>query len=69
MNFDTWSILFSLSFSIVGLGYISYGKKENEVSFMVAGAVLLIYPYLIYNIWLLVGIGIAVCVLPFIFRF
>lgn len=62
---DTSNLLFSLLVSIIGMGYIMYGRKQMKVSALVAGIVLCIYPYFISNLLLAILVGLAVMVAPF----
>lgn len=48
----------------IGVGYFVYGKKHARTVPMVCGALLMVYPYLVGNIWLTLGIGIVLCLTP-----
>lgn len=58
-------IFFSLLFSVIGIGFFTYGKKNN-VYFMVAGLGLMLYPYTVASLASLIIIGIVLVVLPFV---
>lgn len=55
-------------FSITGLAYFVYGKKQANWIAMVAGAGLAIIPYLVPNLWILIAAGIVLMALPFVLR-
>lgn len=59
MSFDPASLLVSLFVSSIGFVGFVYGKRQSRAVHMVAGAVLMIYPYFIPNAWLMGGIGAA----------
>lgn len=51
-----------------GTGYFVYGKKQDRLIPMLAGAALCVYPYFINNLWVALGVGAALLALPFIWR-
>ena len=53
----------------VGLGYFIYGKKQSQAVPMLCGVALMIYPYFFSNVWLVVSVGVALCVAPFVIKF
>jgi hypothetical protein len=61
---DSYLIVFSLLFSIVGIGYFSHGRK-NHPMFLIAGGLLMIFPYFINSLVWLILVGILLCALPF----
>ena len=65
---NTSSLLWSLLFSSIGLGFFVYGKKQKAVVPLLSGLSLMIYPYFVSNTILLVAIGIVLSVLPYFVR-
>lgn len=59
-------LFISLIFSSIGAGYFLYGKKAVEVSFMLAGGILCIYPYMVTGAMSMVIIGLVLMAAPFI---
>jgi hypothetical protein len=57
----TW-LFVELMVSLVGVALFWYGRKQVRVPHIIAGVVLLIYPYLVSGLIALVAIGIAVLV-------
>ncbi len=62
------AMLVSMVFSTVGFGYFIYGKRQSEGWFMLAGAVLCIYPYMISGPVLMFLIGVVLMAVPFFAR-
>lgn len=65
---DTSTLLWSLLFGSIGLGFFVYGKKQKAVIPLFCGLGLMIYPYFVSNTLLLVAIGVALMVLPYFVR-
>ena len=64
---DSQVIIFSIFFSILGMAYLSYGKKGYPV-FVVSGILLMVYPYFIGTLFWLIVVGIVLCALPFLLK-
>ena len=54
-----------LSFAIGGAGFVcfAYGKKQGAILPMIAGLVLMIFPYFVSNLLVMAGIAVAVLAL------
>jgi hypothetical protein len=52
--------------SALGAGYFVYGKRESRASFLLAGAALCIYPYLVDSLWANVVLGLTLAAAPFV---
>ncbi len=50
-----WSSLFSL----VGFAVFVYGRRQRQMTAILVGVALMVYPYFISNLWLLVGTGVV----------
>jgi hypothetical protein len=63
MDIDGNALL--LSFAIGGAGFVcfAYGKKQGAILPMIAGLVLLVFPYFVSSLLLMAGIAIAVLAL------
>lgn len=56
--------LFSSMFvSLVGFGFFSYGKKQARPPQLATGLVLMVFPYFVDDVWLQVGIAVALLAL------
>ena len=63
MSFDTPSLLASLFVSSVGFVLLSYGRKMSRPPQLIAGIVLLIFPYFVGSAALMLGIGALIVAL------
>lgn len=61
-------LLWSLVFSLFGLGFFTYGKRQAAPIPLAVGFTLMIYPYFVSNLALLIAIGIALIALPYFVR-
>ena len=66
---NTSTLVWSILFSCVGLGFFVYGKRQRAISPMVCGLALMIYPYFVSNVILLVIIGLVLMALPYFLRY
>jgi predicted membrane-bound dolichyl-phosphate-mannose-protein mannosyltransferase len=55
-------------FGIFGMAYFYYGKKRDNKVALVSGVILCVYPYFIDSVPLLIGIGIVLVVVPFVYK-
>ena len=62
------SLLWAVLFGSVGLGYLMYGKKQKAIVPLVCGLVLIVFPYFISNIVLLIAVGLAFTIFPYLVR-
>ncbi|HBC76737.1 MAG TPA: hypothetical protein DC017_18185 [Candidatus Wallbacteria bacterium] len=60
---------FMIFISIVGMGFFSAGKRNEDAYLMASGAIMMVYPYCVSGTFWLVSIGILLTVLPFVMRF
>ena len=58
----------AILFSTIGFAAFVYGKKAASWRPMAVGALLMVYPYFISEIWLLYAIGCALCAALFFWR-
>lgn len=66
-DYTKGSIIAMIIFSIVGLGYFSYGKKSQQLLMLICGIALMGYSYFVDGTGYIILIGIGLSVLPFIF--
>lgn len=59
MDFDPASFLASLAVSSVGFVAFMYGRKQKRFPQLAAGVALMVYPYFVGNVWLMLGIAVA----------
>lgn len=65
---DTASLLWGLVFGSIGFAYVMYGKKQRSIVPAVAGALLMVIPYVFDAPLLLVAAGIALMAIPYFVR-
>ena len=61
------SIIAMVIFSVIGLGYFTYGKKSHQLLMLICGIALMGYSYFVDGTGYIILIGIGLSVLPFIF--
>ena len=66
---NTASLVWTMIFSSVGLGFFIYGKRQSAIMPMVCGVALMIYPYFVSSVILLVIIGVVLMVLPYFLNY
>ncbi len=62
------SLMLNLIISSIGFGYFIYGKKSVEFSFMIAGAIMMIFPYFVREDLLSILLGIVLCAAPIVLK-
>ena len=65
---SSWSLVWSVLFGSIGLGFFIYGKKQGAVVPLVCGIVLMIFPYFVSSTILAVCIGAVLLAIPYFFR-
>jgi hypothetical protein len=65
MDFGT-TLIFSILFGSVGMGYFVYGKKQQAALPLLTGIVLCVFPYFVSNVYVMVLVGIILTVLPWV---
>jgi len=68
MGLTMSAIVFSFLFSMVGLAYFRYGKKNQSFLFMISGILLMVYPYVVANTSYSILTGGIICSIPFLFK-
>ena len=53
---------FTLMFGVLGIGAYYYGKRTGHPRTRWLGVALMLYPYLVWQTWLLYLVGMALCV-------
>jgi hypothetical protein len=66
LNLDANSLLLSLLIGSVGFVCLAYGKRQQRFPQMLAGVILLVYPYFVSNLPVMGGIAAAILGLLFL---
>lgn len=61
-------LLWGMLFGSLGLGYLSYGKRQKRGVPFICGLALIVFPYFVSSLWLLLGIGVLLSAIPFFIR-
>jgi len=61
---DTWSLVFGLVFSSIGLGYFIYGRRQDNAVTRYCGIALLMYPYFMDGRYDILVVGLLLTALP-----
>ncbi len=64
----TQSLMVGLVTGVIGMGYFVYGKKTQRPVPLIAGLLLLVYPYFIDSLPWAVLIGVVLTAVPFVIR-
>ena len=59
------SVMWSVVFGSVGVGFFVYGKRQRSPMPYAVGAALVALPYFAPDIYWLVGLGVVLTALPF----
>jgi len=60
MNFDPMMLVLSVIPSGIGFVLLVYGKKEGRVPHIIAGLLLLVYPYFTETLTSMIAVGVAI---------
>jgi hypothetical protein len=60
------NIIAMVIFSVIGLGYLTYGKKSRQLLMLICGIALMGYSYFVDGIVYIILIGVGLSALPFI---
>ncbi len=61
-------LIWAMLFGAVGFGYFLYGRKQRVAMPFVAGIALCVFPYFVSNVYLLIGTGVTLLLLPYFIR-
>jgi len=60
------SVIAMVVFSVIGIGYLSYGKKTRQLAMVICGIALMAYPYFLDGTISVVLVGLGLSLLPFV---
>jgi len=61
-------LLWAILFGAIGLGFLTYGRRQRATVPFVTGITLCIFPYFVANVYLLVLIGVVLIAVPYFIR-
>jgi hypothetical protein len=59
MNLDANALLASFLIGLVGAACFVYGRKQGQLSPMVVGTAMVVYPYFVPNVVAMIAIAVA----------
>ena len=65
---DANSIFIGMVTGAIGAGYLFYGKKQAKLVPAICGILLMAYPYFTDNPWVLLIVGVALVVAPWVIK-
>jgi len=65
---STSIIIWGVIFGAIGMGFFTYGKKQKAVVPLAVGVALFLVPYVVPNVYILVGAGVVLVILPYFVR-
>jgi len=60
VDFDTNALLLSLLIGAVGLALFVYGKKQQRLPHLIAGVLLMVYPYFVDTAIMTLVVGVVI---------
>jgi hypothetical protein len=68
VTFTAANLFGQILFGAIGFAAFIYGKKQSSFKAMLLGVVIMAYPYVVAETWLLYAIGFALTALLFVWR-
>lgn len=65
---DTTTLMVSLLFGALGMGFFMFGKKEGRMVPLLVGVALMVVPYFIPNVIILLIACVLLTAVPFVVR-
>jgi hypothetical protein len=62
------TLLFGLFFGAIGSGYMLYGKRQHDGTFLIVGLLLIVFPYFVTHVILTLLVGAALTAVPFVMQ-
>ena len=62
------TLMVSILFGSIGVGYFTYGKKQQQFIPLFTGIALCVYPYFMSNGYAMVVVGIILTAVPWFIR-
>lgn len=65
---DEATLLWGFLFGTIGIAMAVYGRKHRKVVPMACGVMLVVFPYVVTEVYALVGVGTLLIIVPFFIR-
>ncbi len=66
---DPSTLIWTMLFGAIGLGFFVYGSRQRVIVPFAVGVALFIFPYFVSNVYLLIAIGVVLMVIPYYVRY
>jgi hypothetical protein len=64
LEIDLPNLAIIFLFSVLGMAYFVYGKKQSNFPFMISGIALMFYGYFTEPVWVSLVVGLAIAAFP-----
>ena len=65
---DEATLLWGFLFGTIGISMAVYGRKQKKIVPMACGVMLVVFPYVVTEVYALVGLGVLLIIIPFLIR-
>ena len=65
---DEATLLWGFLFGTIGIAMAVYGRKQKKIVPMACGVMLVVFPYVVTEVYALVGLGVLLIIIPFLIR-
>ena len=62
------NLMWSILFGGIGMGYLAYARRQRDAISLISGVGLCAYTFFVSNVYLMVGVGVALIALPFVLK-
>jgi hypothetical protein len=66
---ETSQLLLKVLFGAIGLGYLTYGRRQSAIIPLVVGITLILVPFFISQLYLLLAACLILVALPYFIRY
>jgi hypothetical protein len=66
LDFSIESMLIGIMVSSFGLAYFTYGRKQQRLTPLISGLLMMILPFLVTNLVMLVSVTVLLCLAPWV---
>jgi len=65
---DTATLFWGVVFGAIGLGFLTYGRRQRAPVPLVCGLALMVFPYFVSGAWATVLVGLGLMAIPYFVR-
>lgn len=65
---DITTLIWAMLFGAIGLGFLTYGRRQKAIIPLITGVTLIVFPYFVSNVYAIIGIGVLLMAIPYFFR-